>query len=425
MAGGEGRAGAASHAPSGGGALDGGRRRAVASPVRMPHERCYAVIGAGRQGTAAAYDLARFGEAAEVRILDVREDLAAQAAARVNALSGREVATGRAADARQPEAIVAALRGCTAALSAVPYYLNPGLARAAIEARSSFADLGGNTAIVKEELALDPAARAAGVTIVPDCGLAPGMANTLAADLVERRVPRPRAVAIRCGGLPQRPQGPLRYQLVFSIEGLTNEYTGKALALRGGKYVELDTLEELEEIDFPPPVGRCEAFTTSGGTSTCPETYAGRLESYDYKTVRYPGHCERVRLLRDLGLLETAPVDVGPVRVAPRAVLHATLAPRITFPGEPDLVVLRVRCRGEDDFEVTYDILDRFDPETGFTAMERTTAFPAAIVLAHLATGAAPRGGVPLEKAMPGDLFIRELARRGIPLRETVSRALA
>lgn len=392
----------------------------------------YAVLGAGRQGTAAAYDLALFGGAEEIRILDQTAAASAAAAARVNGLCQRDVASAGVIDVRDQAQVVMALRGVGAVLSAVPYFLNPALARAAIEVGASFCDLGGNTAIVREELALDAAARAAGVTVVPDCGLAPGMANTLAADLVERVVAKPRAISIRCGGLPQRPRGPLNYQLVFAIEGLTNEYTGKAIALREGMIVEIPTLEEVEELDFPPPVGRCEAFTTSGGTSTCPETYAGRLETYDYKTVRYPGHVEKVRVLRDLGLLDLEPIEVetetGPHKVAPRAITHRAIAPRLSFPGEPDLVVLRVTCRGEDaaglPIEVRYDVLDFFDEKTGFSAMERTTAFPAAIVLAYLASGAAARGAIPLEKAVPGQAFIRELVRRGVPLRTTISHAV-
>jgi lysine 6-dehydrogenase len=395
--------------------------------------KSYAVLGAGRQGTAAAYDLGRFAGAAEVRLLDQNAAAAAAAAARVNALCGRDVAAAGVIDARDPAKVALSLRGVDGVLSAVPYFLNPALARASIEVGASFCDLGGNTAIVREELALDEPARAKGVTIVPDCGLAPGMANTLAADLVERLVARPREVAIRCGGLPQRPQGPLGYQLVFAIEGLTNEYMGHAIALRGGKIVEIPTLAEVEAIDFPPPVGRCEAFTTSGGTSTCPETYAGRLESYDYKTVRYPGHVEKVRVLRDLGLFDLEPIDVdaqgGRQRVAPRALVERAIAPRLSFPGEPDLVVLRVTCRGDDaagrPIEVAYDVLDFQDEKTGFSAMERTTAFPAAIVLAHVASGAAPRGAIPLEKAMSGEVFVRELVRRGIPLRATTSHAVA
>jgi len=397
--------------------------------------KTYVVAGAGRQGVAAAYDLAAQAHASEVRILDRDAALAQEAAARVDRLAGRKVAVAGTLDAGEVDAAERAFRGADCVLSAVPYFLNPGLARAAIAAKASFCDLGGNTAVVAEELALDLEARAAGVTIVPDCGLAPGMANTLAAYLVER-MHQPRAVHIRVGGLPQRPRPPLDYMLVFAIEGLTNEYTGEAILLRDGKVTRVPTLTEVEALDFPAPVGRCEAFTTSGGTSTCPETYKGRLETYDYKTVRYPGHVEKIRVLNDLGLLGLERVDV-PVAVgskerasvAPRALLHEVVSKRLHFPGEKDLVVMRVVCIGRDErgapVEIRYEMVDLHDEATGFSAMERTTAYPAAIVAAYLASGLAPRGALPLEKAVPGALFVPEAVRRGLKLTETIVREVA
>ncbi|MFQ6117032.1 MAG: saccharopine dehydrogenase family protein, partial [Candidatus Bipolaricaulia bacterium] len=238
---------------------------------------------------------------------------------------------------------------------------------------------------------------------------------------------RPREVRIWCGGLPQHPKPPLDYKLVFSIEGLTNEYFGKAYVLRDGRVVELETFTELEEVEFPPPVGRCEAFITAGGTSTCPWTFAGRLERYEYKTVRYPGHYEKVKTLLDLGLLDPEPVRVGGVEIAPRELFHRVAPPRISFPDEPDLVVLRVHCRGEDKglpLEVQLDLMDFYDEATGFSAMERTTAFPAAIVAAMIARGELARGVVPLERAVPPGPFIAELWRRNLHLTETVRRPL-
>src|SRR5439155_23354530 len=206
-----------------------------------------------------------------------------------------------------------------------------------------------------------------------------------------------------------RPRPPVGYRIVFAIDGLTNEYTGSAIVLRDGKIAEVPTLEEVESLEFPPPVGLCEAFTTSGGTSTCPKTFAGHLDSFDYKTVRYPGHVEKIRALRDLGLLSEEPVEVrgaagAPVAVAPRALVHAVMGPRLTFPGEKDLVVVRVTCRGKDErgqpVERRFELMDFHDERTGFSAMERTTAYPAAIVCALLAEVAAPRGAVPLERAI-------------------------
>jgi lysine 6-dehydrogenase len=387
----------------------------------------YIVLGAGMQGTAAAYDLARFGEAELVLLADIDLDRAKATAARVNRSTGSDLVRVSQVDVQDHEALAEALKGCDAALSAVPYRFNLGITEAAIAAGTGLCDLGGNTEIVLEQLKLSTDAREAGITIVPDCGLAPGMANTLAVYAMGR-MDRPREVRIWCGGLPQHPKPPLDYKLVFSIEGLTNEYFGRAYALRDGRVVELETFTELEEVQFPPPVGRCEAFITAGGTSTCPWTFEGKLERYEYKTVRYPGHYEKVKAMLQLGLLDTEPVQVGGTEVAPRELFHQVVPPRIAFAQDGDLVVLRVNCRGEHrrkPAEVQLDLMDFSDRATGFSAMERTTAFPAAIVAAMIAKRKLERGVVPLERSVPPQPFIAELAQRGLGLTETIRKRLA
>jgi lysine 6-dehydrogenase len=386
----------------------------------------YIVLGAGMQGTAAAYDLARFGEAELVLLADVDLDRAKEAAARVDRLVGDGLAQAARMDVQDRESLIKGLKGFDAALSAVPYHFNLEITEAAIAARTGLCDLGGNTSIVLKQLELDPQAREAEITIIPDCGLAPGMANTLAVYAMSK-IEKPREVRIWCGGLPQRPKPPLDYKLVFSIEGLTNEYFGKAYVLRDGRVMELDTFTELEEVEFPPPVGRCEAFITTGGTSTCPWTFEGELQRYEYKTVRYPGHYEKVKALLDLGLLDPEPVEVGGAKVSPRELFHAVVPPRISFPDDPDLVVLRVHCRGEDrggPLEVQLDLMDFYDEAAGFSAMERTTAFPAAIVTVMIAKGELEHGVVPLERAVPPEPFVAELVRRDFQLVETVRRPL-
>jgi lysine 6-dehydrogenase len=382
----------------------------------MP-EITYAVLGGGMQGTAAAYDIARFGDAARIHIADVDGEAARRSAERVNGLIGRELATAVRLDVADAGDVAKLLEECAAACSAVPYRLNLAVTEAAIAARCSLTDLGGNTDVVKAQHRLSDPARDAGVTIVPDCGLAPGMGNTLAAhglDVVEGATD----VRIRCGGLPLHPKPPLDYKLVFSIGGLTNEYFGTAWEIRDGQVVSVPTFSGLEELDFDDPVGRCEAFITTGGTSTCPWTYEGKLRSYSYKTVRYPGHHAKIKLLLDLGFLDEAPVAVAGVDqpVSPRAVFHSVVPPHIDFPEDPDLVVLRVTVSGPTD-RITMDILDHRDSETGFTAMERTTAYPASIVTIMAAKGELARGVSPLETAVPGAAFIEALERRGIPVR--------
>ena len=379
-----------------------------------------AVLGAGMQGTAAAYDMARFGAAA-VRLFDHDGARAAAGADRINALLGRAVATGAALDARDGRAVTRALAGVAVTLSGLPYYLNLGAAKAAIAAGSSFGDLGGNTDVVWSELALHGEAEARGVSVVPDLGLAPGMGNTLAACAMGR-VRGARRVSVRCGGLPQVPRPPLDYKLVFSVEGLTNEYFGQAVFLREGRRVEVDTFDELEAVTWPgmPPL---EAFTTSGGTSTCPWTFEGRLESYDYKTIRYDGHFAKVKLLKDLGLLDLRPIEVLGAKVVPREVFHSLARAKLAFPGDRDLVLLRVTCEGADE-TLTLSLRDDHDEATGFTAMERTTAFPASIVCLMMAAGEVSPGAHRLESAVDPERFVAALSQRGFTLvEEHVARA--
>lgn len=383
----------------------------------------YLLLGAGRQGTAAAYDLAQHAEADSVLIADHDMALSQQAAARVNGLLRTDCVQAAVVDVRDHASLVGLLGGVDAVISAVPYHFNLAVARAAIEARASMCDLGGNTELVWRELALDEQAKAAGISIIPDCGLMPGMGNTLSVYAMGLMA-RPQHVRIFVGGLPVHPRPPFDYLLTFNIAGLTNEYAGTATYLRAAEIVEVPALSELEVIDFPQPVGRCEAFVTSGGTSTCPWTFKGKLLTYEEKTVRYPGHCVAFGAFADLGLLGEAPLQVGEDSVVPRQVFHALLEPKIAFPEDEDVVVLRVLCSGETTqgrrVEARLEVIDFCDEQTGFRAMERTTGFPAAIVAHLMAAGQTPRGAVPLELAVDGTAFVKEWRRRGLPLTESV-----
>lgn len=380
----------------------------------------YAVLGAGLQGTACAYDMARYGDAREVRLGDVSLAAAKAAAAKVNGLVGGRIARGVRVDASNRRAVRNFLSGVDSFLSAVPYYLNVLVSKAAIAARANMCDLGGNTVVVFKQLKMHRAARKAGMSIVPDCGLSPGMGNTLAAYAMSQ-LDRPRAVRLRIGGLPQpRPAGPVDYFLSFNIAGLTNEYFGKASILRDGRVTELDTFTELESLEFPEPVGQCEAFVTAGGTSTCPWTYAGELEEYEEKTVRYPGHYLKFKTLLELGLLDEKPVRIGKVKVSPREVFHAVAAPRLSAPERRDVVVMRITATGEKGGRPARFVLegiDFYDEETGFTAMQRTTGFPAAIVAEMMARGEVEDGVHRLETAIDARSFVEALPARGISVK--------
>jgi lysine 6-dehydrogenase len=383
----------------------------------------YAVLGAGRQGTACAYDLIKFGEADSVLLADQSRAAARAAAERVNRLLDSDKARGIHLDVTDQDALVAALTGIDAFLSAVPYYLNLGIARAAIQAGASMCDLGGNVDIVREELKLNEQARAAGMRLMPDCGQVPGMGTTLMVFAMSQ-LDEAEEVFMWDGGLPQNPRPPFQYLATFHIGGLTNEFAEPAVFLREGKPALVPPLEELEEVAFPPPIGRVEAFTSSGGVSTMPWTFEGKVKTIQNKTIRYPGSLAQLRAFYDLGLWGTEPVSVGEQQVVPRQVFHALFEPLVTFPGDRDVCAIQIRATGRKEGRpaaATVEMMDFADEETGFTAMERTTGWDGAIVAAMMARGETPLGAVPVELAVPSGPFVAELARRGIAVTSRVA----
>ncbi|MBI5432918.1 MAG: saccharopine dehydrogenase NADP-binding domain-containing protein [Planctomycetes bacterium] len=376
----------------------------------------YTVLGAGRQGAALAYDLAKNGEASRIVLADADERVAHAAAKRLKKLlpKTRCEFVARRCDVSKATDACGAMRGSDVTLSAVPYRFNAELAARAVQAKSSFLDLGGNTNVVRAELALHAKAKKAGVSIVPDCGLAPGLGNHLAAHGVAV-LDRAEHVHVRCGGLPEEPVGPLAYKLVFNFDGLINEYSGVGEFLRGGKRVDVPTLGEVEELDFGK-LGVLEAAVTSGGTSTCPETWKGALKTYDYKTLRYPGHWDVIRALFGIGAFEHELVHGGR-EYEPRATLRALFESTLDFPRVRDIVLLRTIVIGKRKGKrvtLQYDVFERQDPKTGFTAMERGTAFPAALVAHFQARKLVAPGARPLEVSVPAVQYYEELPRHDI-----------
>jgi lysine 6-dehydrogenase len=376
------------------------------------------VIGAGRMGLGAAFDLAH---ATGVRAVTVADLDLSRASAVVETIGSPKLLAAQI-DVTDSGGVVQLMRGHDAAISCVVYHHNLNLARAAIEAQVSFCDLGGNNSVVDAELALDEEARAANINIIPDCGLAPGMVSVLVAHGAARFASL-EEVHIRVGGLPQMPRPPLDYQIVFSVEGLINEYVERARVIRSGRILEVDSMTEIEQLEFPAPFGQMEAFQTSGGTSTLPESFLGRVRELDYKTIRYPGHCEKFKLLIDLGLASsTSGIEVDGLTITPRRVLSEMLLRHLPA-DEPDVVLIRVEFRGRlkngPQSSLRYDIIDRFDERTGLSAMMRTTAFPASIIAQMMARGEiTQKGAIPQERCVPPELFVSALAAREIRINE-------
>jgi lysine 6-dehydrogenase len=386
----------------------------------------YLLLGAGRQGIAGAYDLGRFGEAESILVADVIEAAAAHGAKRLNTLLGREVATPLRLDAARADEVRTAMRDVHACLNSVHYALNVELTRLAIDAGVHMTDLGGNTAVVREQLEMNDAARRKGVAIVPDCGMGPGLNISLATYVMDL-LDETDDVRIWDGGLPQHPETPWNYALTFNIAGLTNEYDGCATFLRDGRLTAVPCFEDVEPIEFPG-LGPLEAFVTSGGLSTAPWTFQGKLRRLENKTVRYPGHAAMFKAFVALGLLDMDPVQVGQVQVAPREVLHALLEPKIKRDIVKDICVMRVRADGRKDgrpASATVELVDRYDEATGFTAMQRLTGWHASIMLIAAVTGQIAPGVTSVERALPGVAVVDEVRRRGFNLRTDVTAAPA
>ncbi len=374
------------------------------------------VLGAGLQGSACAYDLLQNPEVTEVRLADIN---IANLPAFLAPLSGKRLIP-TPLDVRDKEATLALMRESDAVMSAIPYYFNGDLAKLAVEAGTNFCDLGGNTEIVVEQRKLDAKAKEKGLSVIPDCGLAPGMVNILAEYGIEQ-LDEVESVKIYVGGLPQHPEPPLNYQIVYSLEGVLDYYTTLSWVLRDGKRTQVTALSELETVEFPAPVGKLEAFHTAGGLSTMADRYEGKIPTMEYKTLRYPGHAHIMEAIRELGLLELKPVEVKGVKVAPRDVFVAAAGPRLTKPEGKDLVALRVIVTGKKDGKskkLGWELVDYYDAEHRISAMERTTGYSLSITGQLQARGAVKKGVNTPDECMPAKEYISALAKRGIELRE-------
>jgi lysine 6-dehydrogenase len=384
----------------------------------------YGVLGAGRQGTAAAYDLIERGDADEVVLADADERRAAESAHRINRLTASVRARARMLEATEHSDVVEFLRPLDAFVSAASWRLNLGVTRAAIEAGTHMCDLGGNSDVVRGQLELDGEARERGICVVPDCGEAPGLSSNLLA-YVLTLLDQTDELLLLDGGLPADPVPPWNYVLTFNVDGLTNEYDARTTWLVDGELVEVECLDPAtyEIVDLGPPFANLEAFAAATG-STTPWTFRDRVKTLTAKVIRYPGHAAQFRAFRDLGLFSDEPLDVRGVRVVPRDVFHELLEPRIrAAPGTRDVVLARVVAKGRRmgrTAKATVDLRVYPDEALGFTAMERVTGWHAAIVCHLMAGGRIEPGVTPVESAVDPKLIVDEIRRRGFELWENV-----
>ncbi|MDP8228521.1 MAG: saccharopine dehydrogenase C-terminal domain-containing protein [Candidatus Electryoneaceae bacterium] len=376
------------------------------------------LIGAGRMGQAIAYDLRHYDPHYPVFVIDNDAD-ALDRLANIVGTEGLELVSGDISDEKLIRNLLKRtipMAKSTVVIGAADYRLNYKLTMAAIENGASWVDLGGNNNVVARQFELDDAAKSAGVSVVPDCGLAPGMVNVLAGD-ARNRLDTMDELHFRVGGLPQFPKPPLFYGLVFSADGLANEYSEPCRIIENGEAFNVDPLTGWERIHVGPPYGTLEAFHTSGGSSTMTDTFEGIVQSLDYKTLRYQGHLKNIRLLLDLGLFDAGEIEISDtVSVAPRRLFGKILE----RPGwvEEDVVVMVGWAEGMRDnrnIKVKYRLFDEYDSETGLTAMARTTGFSAAVIARMIADERInERGALRQEVSVPPDQYIEEMQQRNV-----------
>jgi len=373
------------------------------------------VLGGGLVGRVIARDLAR------------DEDLAVIVADGSEATRSRLKAEGLrtvALDLTDDAAVRRTVADADVVVGAAPGHMGFRLLRLVVEAGKPYADI----AFMPEDfLALDGLARERGVTAVVDCGVAPGLSNLLCGraehefDSVERML-------VLVGGLPKHRVWPFEYRVVFSAVDVIEEYTRPARWVEHGRLVTRPALTDVEPVDLPR-VGTVEAFNTDGLRSLAKTLHAPFMKE---KTLRWPGHVEKMRMLRETGFLSLEPIEVAGMRVRPYDVTTRLLFEAWKLPeGESDLTVMRVEATGVINGARqtwTWDLYDEADPATGFHSMARTTGFPCAIVTRLLARGDLKRPGVqPPERLAGEDHFfgamMEGLRSRGVTITKAVASA--
>ncbi len=373
------------------------------------------ILGLGNIGSVAAEDLAKSISSIQVVVADKSETRAKQVSERI----GRGNVSWIQLDVTNPSQLANALKDFDLVMGFLPGKLGYSLTKACIDAGKDLVDV---SYMAENPLTLTDDAIKANVTIVPDCGLAPGISNILVGHAVTE-LDKVQAVHIMVGGLPEKPVPPLDYVITWSPENLIDEYKRKARIVKEGRIIEVEALTGLEEIKFPE-FGKLEAFYTDG-LRTLPQTITDAYDMWE-KTLRYPGHAEKIKLLEALGFFEEEQIDVDGVSVSPRRLTVKLFEQKLRKPEVKDIVAIKVEVSGVKNGGQTcyvYHLLDHYDEKQSVTAMARTTAYSASIVAQLVLKKALKEKGVVPTEIIGKDealfrLFLDELKKRGIRIAE-------
>lgn len=380
-----------------------------------------AVLGAGLMGRQTAGDLIQNAKVEKVYLGDLDTDKAEAFKQQLN----NEKLEIVYLDANDKQSLKSVISKADVVINALFYTFNVKVAEIALECGVHAVDLGGHIGGATDAvLNLHEKAEEKGVTLIPDLGVAPGMINIITG-YGAGKLDRVSDIKILVGGIPVHPEPPLQYNHVFSLDGVFDHYTDPSHVLRDGKLLEVPSLSEIEQVEFEG-FGELEAFHTSGGTSTLTDTFSD-IDNLEYKTLRYKGHAEKFQLLVDLGFTDRdKTINMGGQKVKTRDVLREVLTPITELGDKEDAVLLRITVAGtkdNEDLTYVYNMVTKKDRQSGVTAMAKATAFTISVVAQMIGTGLIDkRGSYPPELIVPGDDYIREMAKRGVDIKETVQR---
>jgi lysine 6-dehydrogenase len=391
------------------------------------------LLGVGKIGFAMLKDLVQSSEISKVVVADVDIQKARR---RVDDL-GSDKVTSERLDITDHEKTVRLMKaGFDVVASALLAEYNLEAARAAVEAGVSMVDVGATSVHVFD---LDREAQQRGVTILPSCGLDPGIDRILEGHAA-RKLDKVTEIHMFCGGFPQKNtpayNNLLRYKVSWYWKRAIETSLGKATILRDGRVIQVDKLTgpgNPEITVFPLPVGECEAFYTGAPLDTIEHLGLKDVKNAWEKTVRWPGHCEMWTKLIDLGLVSAEPLEVKGCLVVPMDFMVELGNKTLQYQkGEGDVVVQRVRVIGEKDGEErqhVYELIDFYDKERDVTAMGRTTAYPCSILSQMIGHGdIRDRGVIHASKIGWNEelsrRFLLELTKRNIRISETSVQSL-
>ena len=380
------------------------------------------ILGVGRQGSAAAYDILKYYKPKQLLLLDSNQNALKKTITKIDKIKDDNTEIiAKVVDLNDSEKLKEILKPFDIFLSAVPYQFNLKLTEVAISSKTSMVDLGGHTRNVIKQLNYDEPSKQKNIAIVPDCGMGPGMNISMALLGIEY-LDNAKDVYIWDGGLPKKPKEPWNYSLFFNIKGLTNEYDGSAYFIKNGKIAEVPCFDEFEIVEFEN-IGKLEAVVTSGGLSTMPWSYEGKLNTLSNKTLRYKGHWELMKAYRQIGLFSENKITYQGVDFTPRDFYHFLLEPLLKSNDREDICLMRTESYGlknNQNIGVRYEVIEEYDKKTDFMAMEKWTGWHASIVMQKILDGSIQPGAHPIEKALSGKMFYNEAIKRGYNIKETI-----